>query len=126
MTKRGAERLTKLAEVLENFTEEKKALGLEEFDISEWHCGTAACALGTAALHPWFNRRGFRIADGMFAIPRFDSGDRTDFGIYAAASFFDITVDQGSSIFFGSAYDPPPTAKQVATRIRALVKDGGY
>lgn len=71
-------RLLKLAEVLENFREERKLLHypVKRFNLKSWGhivlhnaeekgkepvCGTSACAFGTAGLHPWFRKRGLDV-----------------------------------------------------------------
>lgn len=68
-------------------------------------CGFAACALGTAALDPYFNRLGLRLKS-VFKSPdmtTFDVcfRDEEEFeGDYeSAAKIFGITPDEASSLF---------------------------
>jgi len=93
------ERLLKLAEVLETESRGRVLtvpgngkigfdLGVYAFhdDENRTHgCGTAACALGYAGLHPWFRRRGVKT-DIESGDVKFPGGLNVD----AAAVFFDI------------------------------------
>jgi hypothetical protein len=136
------QRLLKLAEVLENFDTERKNLVVPvgAFDMGTWanglamngalhrreSCGTAACAMGTAMLHPWFRRRGLQV--GMEHGPGFGTSPYFDgwTGFSAAEAFFGIDHYESNHLFDDSAY--PRTRrgpKSVAKRIRAFVADGG-
>lgn len=118
------ERLLKLAEVLE--TESRGRVltvpgsGKVEFDmglvISKNGCGTAACAMGYAGLHPWFNRRGL-VYDGFNGIKYRGVPGTSSFR--AAAAFFEISRYDADELFTSSYAAETP--KQVAKRIREFV-----
>ena len=95
------ERLRKLAEVLSDPKHETP--DVRKFDMYHWiaplECGYAACALGSAALHPWFRRRGLKILDGE--VPAY----RGRIAIEAAMKFFGITVREADRLFIPENYD---------------------
>lgn len=120
--------LRRLASLLENFNEERKKLvqPVKKFDMNTWHCGSAACALGSAMLHPYFRKRGLTDSPDTWnddsSEPKFDGA--TDFG--AGAKFFDITIDESYYLFDSFEYDAHnPRPQTVAKRIRELVAHGG-
>ena len=64
----NAERLEMVAYILENLPQERHVMtggpkGIpDKFDMATWYsCGTTACAIGFASLHPWFRRRGLKL-----------------------------------------------------------------
>jgi len=138
-------RLRKLASVLENYATEKKKLvvPLDRFDLSAWFehsytepgakgCGTAACAVGFAMLHPWFQKQGLKPSTDVTRQPQtpddfFDSGPATDTGYYgwgAADAFFDVPDEASSWLFSSASYTRSPRPATVAKRIREYVKTG--
>jgi hypothetical protein len=149
--------LNKLASILEDFREERKELQhvVKRFDLTSWGtatikalpiagkkapkiisegaCGTSACAFGTAALHPWFQKRGlkprFRYAredndnDNDAIIKDFEVYFKRKEGFEAAQSFFDISYKESRYLFDPGEYsDNRQSASYVAKRIRSFVK----
>ena len=152
-------RLLKLADVLEQFEQEKKQLKfpVNKFDLVQWGtialnvptntkpiCGTSACALGTASLHPWFRKKGFvaGYASSMtiqqkaspqgimrnliveYKLPKHISdADRYVFGYEAASYFFGISANNALYLFDPEEYPKSKrtSATYVAKRIRTFV-----
>jgi hypothetical protein len=126
------ERLVKLADVLVDFERERAACAppVDTFDISHWHCGTSACAVGTAATHPWFIARGFTVMSDIGGHPLHSYPSRTvpvyqdKHALDAVKAFFGLTVPQAAKLFFYDAYDfvhkSDVTPKMVAARVREL------
>ena len=133
-------RLNKLAELLEGITDKK------HFKMETWAehngsprafaddaphleadgrfgCGTAACALGYAALHPSFRRSGLKLgaADHWMHGPIWAPEFEGLFGFAAGEAFFGLTGDDARSIFDPSA-GAGKTPKQVAKRVRKLIR----
>lgn len=117
----NTERLLKLADVLENFKAERENLiePIQAFDLREWKCGTAACACGTAGLHPWFRDQGFTLRSGTFGEPMF----KTYRDFEAVEAFFEIDDDDSTHLFLDASYPEGRRGpKSVAKRIRSFVK----
>lgn len=144
------ERLTKLAELLENLHPSK-------FFIREWAsgssngCGYAACAVGTACLDPWFNEQGLKFDDPLdTALAVFSEYEEAmgvknrtlglmpvyveDEGWDAVCMFFEIAPDDADYLFSGERYQNfwsdkgkmrkiPPS--EVAARIRSFISERG-
>lgn len=134
----NVERLTMLRDLLLNLPE--KLPELVAFDMGLWtyqidrdieeildpvhwlregECGTACCALGSAALYPPFQAAGLRLDNG-------DVRYRNRAGIDAAVEFFDISKDFAESLFYPRSYrnsfDPNPiTPEEVAERISKVL-----
>jgi len=81
-----------------------------------YSCGTAACALGSAALHKPFIKAG--LSFDICNSPSY-KGER-DF--YAGSCFFGIGYDASINLFANSSYKNPPTAAKVARRVDSLIK----
>jgi hypothetical protein len=62
-------------------------------------CGSAACALGSAAIHKPFIEQGL-IMNSHYDQVQFGS----DFGFEAGAEFFDLTIEQAKWLFFPLLY----------------------
>lgn len=113
-------RLERLAQLLENWSVEKKLLvaqnnKVKSFDIHSWQCGTAACALGSAAMLPEFNKSGLKIEGA----PTFKGHDE----YRAGEKFFGITYDQSLFLFNPLCYESlHPTPKTVAKRVREILE----
>lgn len=115
------ERLTRLVDMLVRLRPTKT----RHFHLAEWEtqkrCGTAACALGYAMVHPWFNARGFHrvISETGNAIPKF-RGAR---GWFAAEQFFCASFGAAVALFDEDGYAPRQSGnpKAVAARIRAFL-----
>ncbi|MEX3914841.1 hypothetical protein AB4Y43_01150 [Paraburkholderia sp. BR10872] len=106
------ERLQRMVTMLRGLPEEK-------FDITNWDCGTAACAVGHACLNPIFNEQGLWLSDGM---PAFQ-GDES---WWAVERFFEIDSVQSGHLFYGPDYPNGDltTAAEVADRIEAFIAGG--
>ena len=126
------DRLMKLADVLLNFETEKTNLvkHISSFDLKYWHCGTVACAVGVAMLHPWFIERGLSRDDEYIYkygpqydlrpkyVPEFGSGPAYT-GASAACEFFGITYSNYRHLFRELSYtDPMTSPEEVALRIQ--------
>lgn len=80
-------------------------------------CGTAACALGSAALYEPFMKMGLRI--GYYNAPLYDENSEFD----AGAEFFGINGRESEYLFSPSEYDQRKvTPRTVAKRVRELIK----
>lgn len=100
------ERLTALRGILnmhERAIKARKACKLNgvsrKWDMGTWDCGSAACALGSAGLNPWFKERGLvtDISEGAVFL-RFPNGELTE-GCEAGEEFFGITFEESESLF---------------------------
>ncbi len=123
-------RLNKVAYILVNLPQERKKMvggpkGVPQmFDMGQWYkCGTKACAIGYAAMHPWFRQRGLELSH--------DNKDTLqapicegNIGISAVTTFFDITYDEAEHLFDSDSHKRENRA-DVAQRIRAFVRNGG-
>jgi len=96
------------------------------YDTDDYHCGTAACALGWACMLPEFKAEGLRFYDCRSnTIPMF----RYHIGYIAAMYFFNISNKQSTYLFDPGAYDSDDnnepkeliTPDDVADRIDELV-----
>lgn len=115
-------RLERLAQLLENWSVEKKFLVAPEgrekvnkFDIEIWKCGTAACALGSACMLPEFNKAGLKL-DGA-ALPAYKGYSES----VAGAEFFGLDYDEACLLFMPWNYKDNPTPKTVAKRVREIL-----
>lgn len=104
-------RLNELAFMLENHDKifgaevteltARNANGVVKFDICQWTgkhgCGTAACALGSAALYKPFIKAGLKI---IKSVPTFKDNDEWE----AGAAFFKITFQESIFLFDPYAY----------------------
>lgn len=76
------------------------------FDMADFgskiDCGTAACAAGVAGLHPWFRRRGFKMAPGDGV--RYEDKEGNEYeGMSACYHFFGTSYpfDPGFAYYIG-------------------------
>lgn len=108
-----------------------------EFDMDTWadttnetpkdkqnkHCGTAACALGSAASYEPFRRRGLKLTDEPFPTPKFN----LLYGYEAGAEFFGIS--KGSSeMLFNPVYYPDEynvKVEDVIERVNFVINNHG-
>lgn len=132
-------RLEKLAEVLSEESKKdivtigKKHIHFNMCTFGEQEpevCGTIACAAGTAGLHPWFRKRGFKLelikdgtggAEGSLTY-EFEDEDglvEEECDLHACYAFF------GSAWPFSANFPDSHSAtpKQVAKMIRTMIKD---
>ena len=119
------ERLLMLVYVLENLPEERKIMvggpeGIpKEFNMEAWYsCGTSACAVGYAAMHPWFRRQGLTLEVNYGPVYKGDWGYR------AAQKFFGLRLSETRYLMSAFLYKRGNRA-DVYRRIRKFVKDGG-
>lgn len=74
-----------------------------KFDMSDWDCGTAACALGSSALNPWFKERGLTLKyskdyNGMVPCLNGLINESEEY-FMVGVKFFGITRDEASNLF---------------------------
>ena len=121
--KQSDERLLKLAWLLENLPAEIPKMKFPKpsknitFNLREWFsCGTAACAVGFAACHPWFNERELRLSYNNN--PMYDNM----YNFSAAALFFGAQYGEARYLFAPQDYKRG-NRRDVAKRIRAFVRN---
>lgn len=109
------ERLEQMVVMLRNLPPEKRS----KFDISEWHCGTSACAVGSACFDPWFNEQGLYLNE--YGSPSFDGWSSWD----AVEAFFGLEPSDALNLFYGGNYPKgdDTTPAEVAARIEAFIAD---
>lgn len=146
LSNQSIERLDKLVWLMEHFKQELEVInhGVTSFNLKHWwakdncdatikdhqdmgyDCGTTACAVGAAMLHPWFNERGLIATfDGGFGAPCIRNNNSAGSDFDAAAAFFGLNFDQAVSLFSPSSY---PThhlnsPQAVADKVRKFVKE---
>jgi hypothetical protein len=108
------ERLQQMVTMLRGLPEEKR----ENFNLTDWNCGTTACAVGWACLDPVFIEQGLTF-DSLRIAPEFMGND----GWYAVKTFFDITFDQSRKLFDIGYYEKGAGTgpDEVADRIEAFI-----
>jgi hypothetical protein len=87
-----------------------------EFSDDYHGCGTAACAMGFAGMHPWFQKRGLEWSPRLRYLK---INNRSRNFQDAAIMFFGIGFDDAEDLFNPTTKNETP--KQVAKRIRAFV-----
>lgn len=117
------ERLTKLAELLENLDTKKTK---KKFNMESWDCGTSACAVGHAMINSWFNKQGLMAAfataiDGMRCVPTYNDGTQWD----AVKKFFELDLMDAHYLFMDDCYPRKARPTTVAKRIRQFISEGG-
>ncbi len=111
------ERLQHLITILQNVKP-------ETFDLSTWHCGTVACAVGHACLDPVFLRQGLSLTAvrGSHSLKRPNYGPMA--GWEAVELFFGLDQCQAAHLFSISKYDScSVTTQDVIKRIESLIKE---
>ena len=108
--------LLKLADYLEktDFSKTEK-----KFDMREWDCGTAACAIGQG-IHAKITPAKLKIKNGFI---RFDGINCNSHGAISKA--YGLSANQTDSFFLFSSNsysDVPVSPKTVARRIRKFVE----
>lgn len=124
-------RLKKLVDLMEQLESNKVEIGYSltfdrddhlptTFDMNDWRCGTAACAIGWAATDEWFNSRGLTLDCGMTGNPQFN--DKENWA--AVAEFFKISVADATYLFSAYSYKRADDVKpgQVAKRIKKYIR----
>lgn len=134
------DRLNKLLYLMENH---KEVFPEIKFAIYTWksveRCGTAACALGSAACYPPFKKAGLKMSN-EYDLPEYTTSDgELHEEVDAGREFFGITDDEACHLFLPSFYSHPEylgssnphkftpinvtiKPKHVATRIKKLIK----
>lgn len=107
------ERLTTLAKHL-------RTVPPENLDMSNWTCGTAACAVGHACMMPEFNEQGLNLL-AYHRTPNY-AGES---GWGAVEAFFDLGWPAAWNLFESRHYPKPPTPTEVADRIDDFVEHDG-
>lgn len=102
-----------------NFYEKTGNQVIEE--ITNYRCGTSACAVGWACLDPWFNERGLKSIDKCGQPCPFVENTSHDLPLFMLADFFDISHYDVADLFLMNRYLKSPKPYEVARRIRNLV-----
>lgn len=93
------------------------------FDLTDWHCGTAACAVGHACLSPWFQAEGLSLRQDWGGVtPMFGDFD----GWEAVEKFFGLSNDDAEHLFYRwkyPKYGVDTTAPEVADRIEQFIAE---
>lgn len=77
------------------------SLDPDKFDMSYWHCGTSACALGHACMHPPFMEQGLHLNFKVhYPYPVFEEF----FGHKAGAEFFGLYEEDARYLFNPEKY----------------------
>lgn len=113
----GLRRLNKLADLLESEPP-------ENFSLASWKYGTACCAGGFAATHPYFVNEGLGIRPDrilpVYFVPSYDGYTSWQ----AVEKFIQLDDDEARSLFDPTCYlmEDWHSLKPVINRIRALVR----
>lgn len=139
------EALNKLIELLEQTAEHPKPGEFfnlafwfldgpdEEDDIGEEQptdCGTTACAIGRAALHPWFNAQGFRLGSNFSIYEGYSPSRFPAYGYFshwdAVQAFFGLTEADAHMLFKADSYPDKDqrNPQAVAQRLRQYLASG--
>lgn len=108
------DRLRKLADHLDTVAPEK-------FDLSNWSCGTTACAVGHACTMPEFQMEGLSTSLNTWGrFPKYLEYDSWD----AVEAFFDLTHHQARYMFADWCYpSDEQSPSHVAARVRSMVNE---
>lgn len=88
------------------------------FDMAHWDCKTAACALGSAALNPWFKERGLHIRHILGGgYPTYENNE----SIAAGVAFFGISWTEANELFWPDYYPAPTVADITPAMVRERV-----
>lgn len=113
----NTERLIELHRMLSEVPEEYFDMGIfGTRDFQNLECGSAACALGWAAVHPPFVEQGLRYID---EVPVY--GDFRNY--YAGGVFFGLTRQQCMDLFNPSRYDVEDEETIKPTDVMARIRD---
>lgn len=108
----NAERLLRAADVIEGIPDD-----ISLFNMEEWACGTARCAIGWCCSDKSFIKEGLRLFISQdHAYPAYKNTDGTE----AVELFFDINETTFEQLF-GSSLNYTPVV--IASRIRNFVKE---
>jgi hypothetical protein len=110
------ERLEQMVTMLRNLPPD----GEVGFNLTGWHCGTTACAVGHACLNPVFQEQGLSLVKDRAVLLPFYAGNR---GWDAVRSFFGIDADDDAFLFRSWKYakGSETTAVEVADRIAEFI-----
>ena len=108
------DRLLKLAAHL-------RTVAPETFDLADWSCGSAACAVGHACMMPEFEAEGLTLTRYLLGLAAPAFGQYS--GWPAVRAFFCLTWDQAQELFAGHCYPAGlDGANHVADRIEEFVR----
>jgi hypothetical protein len=97
----------------------------DQFDLSTWQCGTAACAVGHAARDPQFQIEGLRLSSPLAGYPTIVIDGEELKHWDAVQVFFELREDQAYALFNEDAYRyngiPNPRAMHVVARINDMI-----
>jgi len=104
-----------------------------KFDLGTWvnvgSCGTAACAVGSYMIDPWFKKQGFVVADHTVECRVISHESYPVYKGYggwsAVQSFFGIDYTIAQWLFTEQRYKQP-TAYNVKRRVLSFMKRKGY
>lgn len=114
----------------------KKIIGKKKVPIKEL-CGSAACALGSAAIYPPFIKQGLHLKEDEISVKinydrkvpeleyyfSFVPSYKRETHKYAGAKFFGITDNEADNLFMTINYEESIiTTKDVAERVKKLIK----
>lgn len=95
----------------------------ERLEMHQWvaDCGTAACAVGHAAMDPWFQKRGLFLECYLWG--NYSPKYRDIHGEQAVCEFFELDESTMQYLFMASSYiSEEPTTAEVAARISGLLR----
>lgn len=111
---------------LANFLETHK-FDNNDFDLSEWQCGTSSCAVGWACSLEYFNKQGLVFTTGICPVPFYHKDHKYELvGWIGVQYFFGLASRLDADKLFASwAYpeDDVNNPLAVAERIRNYVKE---
>ncbi len=94
------------------------------------YCASAACAIGTAALYPYFNQQGLEPAMALYNTVRLDGqkvllkGTRVSYASSSLADFFGLSTEDYRWIVDPDKYKTPDIpASEVIARMRIVIHD---
>lgn len=115
--KRDLRRLTELVNVVLPQVKD------EEFNLFSWksesNCGTVACAVGHACLHPPFQKAGLSLSFYEIPYPIYNGVTGTS----AVAQFFNLSAVEVEDLFFVQSYPnrKDTTKQEVMQRIKEML-----
>ena len=120
-TRQAIKRLEMMVDMLERHSE---LFPNTKFDLSGWHCGTAACAVGSACFHKPFMKMGLTLN-----IHTQSPAYKGSYNWVAVEEFFGLTFTEAIHLFSRQKYPcymedghpDEPTTKDVIKRVRKQI-----
>jgi hypothetical protein len=109
-------------ERLEQMVAMLRELPPETFNLTNWQCGTTACAVGHACLNPVFKEQGLNLRiDENGVTPAFEGA----LGWFAVEKFFGLNEERANHFFHRWEYPNlgKTTAAEVADRIESFLQN---